>query len=110
MMYQLASDMEVQPQNPALKGLDPYDPNLTVEQKLAILEECKINPDYYFGVVCKAETQVSYSYLNTHYSVSRIYSRDNLSNPRYTVPKGMAFSGGHPPGDGCDGSNSPDRS
>ena len=38
MMYQLASDMEVQPQNPALKGLDPYDPNLTVEQKLAILQ------------------------------------------------------------------------
>ena len=34
--------------NPALSGVDPFDPNLTNETKLLIVNECKINPWYFF--------------------------------------------------------------
>lgn len=34
--------------NPELEHVDPYDPDLTEEQKAAILIECKINPWYFF--------------------------------------------------------------
>lgn len=33
--------------NPDIRGLDPRDPDLTLEQKLAIATECKLNPIYY---------------------------------------------------------------
>lgn len=33
--------------NPALEGVDPFDPNLTAEQKAAVLNECRINPQYF---------------------------------------------------------------
>jgi hypothetical protein len=40
--------------NQDLKGVDPHDPNLTLNQKVAVAIECKINPWYFFREVCKA--------------------------------------------------------
>lgn len=40
--------------NQDLKGVDPHDPYLTLEQKIAVGIECKINPWYFFREVCKA--------------------------------------------------------
>lgn len=40
--------------NPELQGLDPYSPNLTMEQKTAIAVECKLNPWYFFREVARA--------------------------------------------------------
>lgn len=40
--------------NPALKGVDPHDPNLTFEQMMAIGYECSINPWYFFREVARA--------------------------------------------------------
>lgn len=34
--------------NPALKNVDPFDPNLTIVQKADIVQECAENPWYYF--------------------------------------------------------------
>ena len=34
--------------NPSLIGVDPFDPDLTKEQIVAMSEECKINPWYFF--------------------------------------------------------------
>ena len=39
--------------NPELQGLDPFDPNLTIDQKLAIAHECKTNPWYFFREVAR---------------------------------------------------------
>jgi len=39
--------------NPRLQGVDPYDPNLTREQKDMIVVECKMNPWYYFREVAR---------------------------------------------------------
>lgn len=50
-----------------LEGIDPNDPKLTTEQKLAILEECRINPEYFFAAVCQYPSEIRYSYLNTEY-------------------------------------------
>lgn len=40
--------------NPALQGIDPYDPNLTVDQQALIAAECKVNPWYFFREVARA--------------------------------------------------------
>lgn len=40
--------------NPALQGVDPYDPNLTLEQKIAISVECRVNPFYFFREIARA--------------------------------------------------------
>lgn len=40
--------------NPALQGIDPFDPNLTLEQMSAIAIECKINPWFFFREVARA--------------------------------------------------------
>lgn len=40
--------------NPALQGVDPFDPNLTPEQALAIGLECKVNPWYFFREIARA--------------------------------------------------------
>lgn len=37
--------------NKDIKMLDPFSPNLTLEQKEAILEECKVNPVYFYDRV-----------------------------------------------------------
>lgn len=39
--------------NPALRGVDPYSEDLTSEQKLMIMEECKGNFWYFLREVCK---------------------------------------------------------
>jgi len=39
--------------NPLLKDLDPHDPNLTLEEKMMVVEEVKLNPWYYFREVAK---------------------------------------------------------
>lgn len=39
--------------NPKLVGVDPFDPNLTLEQKMAIVLECKENPFYFFREVAR---------------------------------------------------------
>jgi hypothetical protein len=39
--------------NPRLQGVNPYDPNLTREQKDMIVVECKMNPWYYFREVAR---------------------------------------------------------
>ncbi len=44
--------------NPSLQGVDPYDPNLTIEQQAAIAIECKINPWYFFREVARAPANV----------------------------------------------------
>lgn len=44
--------------NPELQGVDPFDEaNLTLEQKLLIAYECKINPWYFFREILKAPAQ-----------------------------------------------------
>lgn len=40
--------------NPALQGVDPFDENLTLDQKLMIALECRTNPWYYFREVARA--------------------------------------------------------
>lgn len=40
--------------NSDLKLMDPHSPTLTAKQKLAIREECKVNPPYFFNKVFKA--------------------------------------------------------
>lgn len=40
--------------NPALQGVDPYSPNLTLQQMAAIGIECKINPWYVLREIARA--------------------------------------------------------
>ena len=42
--------------NPDLQGIDPLDPNLTQEQMVAIVVECKENPWYFFREVLRVPT------------------------------------------------------
>ena len=37
--------------NPALEGIDPFDPNLTKDQMDAIYQEAKVNPHYFFDEI-----------------------------------------------------------
>jgi hypothetical protein len=39
--------------NPALQGIDPHSPHLTLAQQGAILIECKVNPWYFFREVVR---------------------------------------------------------
>lgn len=39
--------------NPKLMNIDPYSDNLTMEEKLMIAHECKINPWYFLREVCR---------------------------------------------------------
>lgn len=39
--------------NPELQGVDPFDPNLTKEQRTAIAYECKTNPWYFIREVAR---------------------------------------------------------
>lgn len=39
--------------NPLLKGVDPYDPNITEEQKIWVMQECKENFWYFLREVCQ---------------------------------------------------------
>ena len=39
--------------NPALQGVDPYDPNLTPTQVMMIIQECKLNMFYYLREVVR---------------------------------------------------------
>lgn len=41
------------PVNPALKNVDPHSPHLTEQEKIAIMEESRTNPDYYLRHVVK---------------------------------------------------------
>lgn len=34
--------------NPDLLNVDPFDPNITRDQAMAVIEECRLNPWYYF--------------------------------------------------------------
>jgi hypothetical protein len=43
----------IKPVNPELADVDPFSPNLTTEQKAMILDECMINPVYFFELVVK---------------------------------------------------------
>ena len=43
--------------NPALKGVDPHDPNLTPMQVLMVIQECKLNMFYYLREVVRIEEQ-----------------------------------------------------
>lgn len=40
--------------NPKLKGIDPHDPKLSIDQQVQIAIECKVNPWYFFREVLKA--------------------------------------------------------
>lgn len=39
--------------NPSLVGVDPYDPNLTDDQKVMIFNECRVNLWYFLREVCR---------------------------------------------------------
>lgn len=43
--------------NPALQGVDPHDPNLTKQQIVMIIQECKLNMYYYLREVVLIEEQ-----------------------------------------------------
>ena len=45
--------------NPALKGVDPYDEHLTSEQQLMVMQECKENFWYFLREVCNCALTVS---------------------------------------------------
>ena len=50
-LTQTPEDCNMQLINKDLKMVDPFSPNLTLEQKEAILEECKANPMYFYDKV-----------------------------------------------------------
>lgn len=50
-LTQSPEDGNMQLINKDLKMVDPFSPNLTLEQKEAILEECKVNPMYFYDKV-----------------------------------------------------------
>jgi hypothetical protein len=39
--------------NPMLEGVDPFDPMLSLEHKGMILEECRVNPQYFLDAICR---------------------------------------------------------
>lgn len=39
--------------NPDLQGIDPFSPDLTLEQKMAIVLECRDNPFYFFREIAR---------------------------------------------------------
>lgn len=43
--------------NPALRGVDPYDPNLTVTQMMMIVQECQLNIFYFLREVVRIPEQ-----------------------------------------------------
>ena len=50
--------------NPDLSGIDPYDPNLSNEQRIAIALECKENPWYFFREVLRIPAKGSPNGIN----------------------------------------------
>lgn len=46
--------------NPLLKGIDPYDPDLTSEQMVMVTEECRTNFWYFLREVCKLKPRVKF--------------------------------------------------
>lgn len=50
-LLQSPKESKMQLINKDLKMIDPFSPNLTLEQKEAILEECKVNPMYFYDRV-----------------------------------------------------------
>lgn len=44
--------------NPKLQGVNPFDPNLTLETQLAIAYECKINAWYFFREILRVPPEV----------------------------------------------------
>lgn len=52
-LYAPPAELQRNPINPILKGVDPYSPDLTVDQKLAIVQECKVNPAYFLAQVVR---------------------------------------------------------
>lgn len=46
--------------NPLLKGVDPYSPDLTEEQKVMILNECRENFWYFLREVCKLRHDIHF--------------------------------------------------
>lgn len=59
--------------NPALKGIDPYDSNLTMEQMTMIAIECKENPWYFFREVLRVPTPGAKDNINIR------ANRENIS-------------------------------
>ena len=45
--------------DPTLQGVDPFDPELTQDQKLRIARECKVNPWYWFREVMTVPAKAS---------------------------------------------------
>ena len=39
--------------NPILQGINPFDPNLSIEQMAMIAEECQVNPFYYYREIVR---------------------------------------------------------
>ncbi|ARV77288.1 hypothetical protein FDI21_gp119 [Pseudomonas phage Noxifer] len=50
--------------NPKLEGVNPFDPELTLEQKGMILEECRVNADYFYQACLKLTPAQSKNYEN----------------------------------------------
>lgn len=48
--------------NPALRGVDPYDPFLTEELKIAIIDECAVNPWYFLREVARVPAKVGFDH------------------------------------------------
>lgn len=40
--------------DPKLRGVDPFDPNISLENQFRVAAECKVNPWYYFREVARA--------------------------------------------------------
>ena len=43
--------------NPLLQGVDPHDPNITAQQIMMVIQECKLNMFYYLREVVRIEEQ-----------------------------------------------------
>lgn len=48
--------------NPKLEGVNPFDPELTLEQKGMILEEARVNPEYFYQTCLKVVPDASPNY------------------------------------------------
>lgn len=71
--------------NPLLKGVDPFDPNLTPEQQVWVLEECRSNFWYFLREVCRLKP--NQPFLANRGNISFIWSYLNHITTYMIMPR-----------------------
>jgi hypothetical protein len=89
--------------NPELVGVDPYSPDLTTEQKAAIVAEAKINSAYFFSILRNPApdgsrttpfTDVEKQEIQLHYEYHHPYHNLDVSTKYYfpVIPSDEVFA------------------